>query len=48
MELEKAVAEIVRDALHCFDLFDRAVFLSGPSVDLRQVNGEGRPVGAIL
>ena len=40
VEFEKTIAEGVRDALHGRDLFDRAIFLTGPSVDLRQINGQ--------
>jgi hypothetical protein len=42
MKLETTVAEIIRDALYCGNLFDGEVFLTGPCVDLRQVNGTGR------
>src|SRR5205814_2460353 len=39
MELEKAIAQGVRDALQRRDLFDGAIFLTSPGVDLRQING---------
>jgi len=39
MEFEKAIAEAVGDALHRRDLFDRAIFLTGPGVNLRKING---------
>ena len=48
MELEKAVAEVVRDALHRVDLFNGKVFLAHPGVDLRQVRGQRHSVVSIL
>ena len=39
VKFEKAIAEGVRNALHCRDLFDGAIFFTSPGVDLRQVNG---------
>ena len=48
MKFEKAVAEGVRDALHCRDLLDGAIFLASPSVDLRQINGEVDAVNSVF
>src|SRR6266480_94802 len=39
VDFEKAIAEGVRNAFHRRDLFDGAIFLTSPGVDLRQVNG---------
>jgi hypothetical protein len=48
MKFEKAVAEGVRNAFHRRDLFDGAIFLTSPSVDLRQINGYVRAVDSVL
>src|SRR5262245_65866768 len=48
MEFEKAVAERIRDALHRGDLFDGAIPLASPCVDLRQINGHVGAVDRIL
>ena len=48
MELEQAVAQLVRDALHSDYLFDGEVFLTNPGADFRQVNGEAHAVERIL
>src|SRR5882724_368100 len=48
VKFEKAIAEAVRDALHRRDLFDGAIFLTSPGVDLRQINGYVRAVDSIF
>src|SRR6266550_1796984 len=48
VKFEKAIAEDVRDALHRRDLFDGAIFLTSPGVDLRQINGYVRAVDSVL
>src|SRR6266480_2588558 len=48
MELEKAIAEGVRNALQRRDLFDGAIFLTGPGIDLRQINGYVRAVDSVF
>jgi hypothetical protein len=48
MQLEQAVAEPIWDALYCVDLFDRKIFLAGPGVDLREVNGKDYAIERIF
>src|SRR5205085_12182903 len=43
VELKEAVGERVWDTLYGSDLFDGRIFLAGPRVDLRQINGQGGP-----
>jgi len=39
VKFEKAIAEGVRNALQRRNLFDGAIFLTSPGVDLRKING---------
>src|SRR4029450_8454951 len=48
VEFEKAVAERIRDALHFRDLLDGAIFLTSPSVNLSQINGEVDAVNSVF
>src|SRR6266567_4599682 len=48
VKFEKAVAQGARDALHRRDLFNGAIFLTSPGVDLRQINGYVRPVDSVF
>src|SRR5437763_14746820 len=48
VKFEKAIAEGVRNALHCRDLFDGGIFFTSPGVDLRQVNGQVRAVDSFF
>src|SRR2546423_8267944 len=48
MKLEKAVAKLVRRALHRINLFDGLILLTSPSMDLRQVNGQCHAANGVL
>src|SRR5207244_12639097 len=48
VKFEKAIAEGVRNALQRRDLFDGAIFLTSPCVDLRQINGYVRAVDSVF
>jgi len=48
MKLKKTVAELVRDALYFGNLLDGAIFVTDPSVDLGQINGQGCTVDSVF
>src|SRR6266478_9887735 len=48
VKFEKAIAQGARGALQRRDLFDGAIFLTSPCVDLRQINGYIRAVDSVF
>jgi hypothetical protein len=48
MKLKKTVAESVREALDCSDLFKSEVFFTCPGVELRQIYSERSAIYGVL